>query len=210
VRSSSLRLVFRMLLLALLYVGVASHAMAQPAGGDGAAGAGPGAGPGAAAGGGNGGGSTGPGASGPGPGGGGAGTHSFSGVTGDPDPISAVQAASQAADQAIALCDTRTRRCIADALDDYATALRELAPRLAPEFRDLPIIVERAATKVRTARTKKEAIAAVTNAIAAVHKSIALLKADDPVALRAETRAGSFVIETLQVADDKLEKAVGL
>jgi hypothetical protein len=211
-RSSSLRLVFRMLLLALLYVGVASHAMAQPAGGDGAAGAGPGpgAGPGAAAGGGNGGGSTGPGASGPGPGGGGAGTHSFSSVTGDPDPISAVQAASQAADQAIALCDTRTRRCIADALDDYATALRELAPRLPSEFRDLPIIVERAATKVRTARTKKEAIAAVTNAIAAVHKSIALLKANDPVALRAETRAGSFVIETLQVADDKLEKAVGL
>jgi hypothetical protein len=108
------------------------------------------------------------------------------------------------------LCEEKTRRCIANALDDYATALRAIAPRLPPGFRELPIIVERAATKVRTARTKKEAVAAVTEAIQAVHKSIALLKADDPVALKAETRAGSFVIQTLQVADDKLQKAVGL
>ena len=117
---------------------------------------------------------------------------------------------SQAADQAINLCDTKTRRCIANALDEYATALRAIAPRLPPAFRELPIIVERAATKVRTATTKKEAVAAVTEAIAAVHKSIALLKADDPVALKAETRASSFVIQTLQVADDKLQKAMGL
>ena len=128
----------------------------------------------------------------------------------DPDPVSAVQAVSQEADAAIGLCEAKTRRCIANALDDYATALRAIAPRLPPGFRDLPIIVERAATKVRTARTKKEAVAAVTEAIQAVHKSIALLKADDPVALKAETRAGSFVIQTLQVADDKLQKAVGL
>jgi hypothetical protein len=37
-----------------------------------------------------------------------------------------------------------------------------------------------------------------------------LLKAGDPFALRTETRASSFVIQTLQVANDKLEKAVGL
>lgn len=203
-RSSSLRFVLRILLLALLYVGVASHATAQPAG---AGPGGPGGGGAAAGGGGSAGGG---GGSGGGSGGGGSGTHSFSSFAGDPDPISAVQAASQAAQEAIGLCDAKTLRCIANALDDYATALRALAPRLPPEFRDLPIIVERAATKVRTARTKKEAIAAVTTAIAAVHKSIALLKADDPVALKAETRAGSFVIETLQVADDKLQKAVGL
>jgi hypothetical protein len=196
-RSLSLRLILRIVLFALLSIGVVSHAMAQtganggPAGG-GATGHGSGA------------------PSAPGPSGSGGGGHPTTGFASDPDPIGAVQAASQAADQAIALCDTRTRRCIADALDEYATALRALAPQLPPAFRDLPVIVEQAATRVRTARTKKEAIAAVTSAIQAVHKSIALLKADDPVALRAETRASSFVIQTLQVADDKLEKAVGL
>jgi hypothetical protein len=199
-RSSSLRLVLRIVLFALLSIGVASHAMAQPAGpgapGPGAGGGATGHGPGAP--------------SGPSGSGGGGGGHLTTSFASDPDPIGAVQAASQSADQAIALCDTRTRRCIADALDEYATALRELAPQLPPAFRDLPVIVEQAATRVRTARTKKEAIAAVTSAIQAVHKSIALLKADDPVALRAETRAGSFVIQTLQVADEKLEKAVGL
>jgi hypothetical protein len=44
-------------------------------------------------------------------------------------------------------------------------------------------------------------------AIAAVHKTIALLRADDPVTLKAETREGGFVVETLQVASIKLEKA---
>ena len=193
-RSSSLRLVLRILLLALLCIGVASHAVAQsPAGGPpGPAGHGSGA----------------PAA--PGPSGSGGGGHPTTGFASDPDPISGVQAASQAADEAISRCDTRTRRCIADALDEYATALRALAPQLPPALRDLPVIVEQAATRVRTARTKKEAIAAVTSAIQAVHKSIALLKADDPFALRTETRASSFVIQTLQVADEKLEKAVGL
>jgi len=37
-----------------------------------------------------------------------------------------------------------------------------------------------------------------------------LLKADDPVARRAGTRDGALVVETLRVADNKLEKAVGL
>jgi type II secretory pathway pseudopilin PulG len=120
-------------------------------------------------------------------------------------------AASEAVQQAIENCQaTHTTRCIAEALDDYATALRALAPHLPPELRGLPVIIERAATKVRTARTKKEAIAAVKNAIAEVHKSIALLKADDPVALKTATREGSFVVQTLQVADAKLEKAIGL
>jgi hypothetical protein len=47
-------------------------------------------------------------------------------------------------------------------------------------------------------------------AIDAVHKSIALLKAEDPIAINRATRVGSFVAETLQVADNKLERAVGL
>jgi hypothetical protein len=117
---------------------------------------------------------------------------------------------SDSAEQAVSACDIRMARCIADALDDYATALRALGPLLPREFNDLPVIVERAATKVRTARTKKEAIVAVQSAIAEVHKRIALLRADDPIALTVGTRDGAFVIQTLQVADDKLEKAVGL
>jgi hypothetical protein len=216
-RSSSLHFVLRILLLALLYLGVVSHAMAQTgtgssssSGGSSSGGSSGGSSSGGSSGGSSSGGGGSSSSSGGGSSSGGAGTHSPTSVTSDPDPVSAVQAASQAADAAIGLCEEKTRRCIANALDDYATALRALAPRLPPEFRELPIIVERAATKVRTARTKKEAVAAVTDAIAAVHKSIALLKADDPVALRAETRAGSLVIETLQVADDKLQKAVGL
>jgi hypothetical protein len=131
-------------------------------------------------------------------------------LAGHPDPVALVQTASQATEQAVDLCDMQAARCIADALDDFATALRDLAPQLPPEFRNLPVIVETAATRVRTARTKKEAIRALTNAIAEVQKSIALLRADDPITLKAETREGTFVVETLQVADDKLEKALGL
>jgi hypothetical protein len=145
--------------------------------------------------------------SGSGPGGGG---HAPPGAPGAPDGGASVQSVSQTAEQAVGLCDIHTPRCIADALDDYATALRALGPLLPREFNDLPAIVERAATKVRTARTKKEAISAVQSAIAEVHKRIALLRADDPVTLKVGTRDGAFVIQTLQVADDKLEKAVGL
>jgi hypothetical protein len=150
-----------------------------------------------------------------GPGGGGAagggtsGGHTRSAPPGDPEPTVSIQAASQAAQQAIDVCDIHTPRCIADALDEYAAALRALAPRLPPELRNLPVIVQRAATRVRAAKTKTEAIAAVKDAIVAVHKSIALLKAEDPT-FRAAEREGAFVTQTLQVADAKLEKAMGL
>jgi hypothetical protein len=38
----------------------------------------------------------------------------------------------------------------------------------------------------------------------------ALLKADDPIIVKAETRDRAFVAATLQVAQEKLEKAAGL
>jgi hypothetical protein len=63
---------------------------------------------------------------------------------------------------------------------------------------------------VRSAKTKRAAVSALRIAITAVHKSIALLRADDPLTLKVETREGSFVAETLQAADTKLERAVGL
>jgi hypothetical protein len=78
------------------------------------------------------------------------------------------------------------------------------------DLRGLPAIVSRAAHSVRIARTRAEATKAIKIAIAEVHKTIALLKADDPAELKAATRDGSFVAETLMVADGKLEKAVGL
>ena len=123
---------------------------------------------------------------------------------------SSIKSITRGAEPAIDECDNRDFRCIADVLDNYAAALREIAPQLPPAMRNLPDIVARAARRVRVARTRQEAIQAVKVAIDAVRKSIALLKADDPVALNRATRAGSFVAETLQVADNKLEKAVGL
>src|SRR5579863_9437421 len=100
------------------------------------------------------------------------------------------------------------RWCVADALDAYADSLRDLA--LPAPLRGLPEIVARAAHRVRVARTSAEATKAIKTAIAEVHKEISLLKADDPSSLTAEIRAGSFVAETLEVADNDLERAIGL
>ena len=115
---------------------------------------------------------------------------------------------TRAAEAAISTCSDDDPRCIADALDAYAEALRRLP--LPPELKHLPDVVARAAHQVRAAKTKAQAVKAIKAAIAEVHKTISLLKADDPVTLKAETRTGAFVAETLAVADNKLEKAVGL
>jgi hypothetical protein len=129
-----------------------------------------------------------------------------------PDGTSAVKSVTRSAERAISTCpdDSNSERCIADALDAYADALRNLSPSLPPDLQELPDIVSRAAREVRQAKTKAQAVKAVKIAIAEVHKTISLLKADDPVVLKVETREGAFVAETLEVADNKLEKAVGL
>jgi hypothetical protein len=85
-----------------------------------------------------------------------------------------------------------------------------LAPNLPPQLRSLPAIVAKAAKKVRAAKSTAEAVRAVKSAIAQVHKTISLLKADDSATRQTVTRDGALVVETLQVASDKLEKAVGL
>jgi hypothetical protein len=102
------------------------------------------------------------------------------------------------------------RSCVGDALDEYAAGLAQLRDNLPPQLAGLPDIVANAAQKVRAAKTKRQAAQAVKAAIGAVRKTIALLRADDPVVLAAQTREGNLVAETLQVADNKLEKAVGL
>ena len=43
-----------------------------------------------------------------------------------------------------------------------------------------------------------------------VHKSIELLKASEPTVREVGAREGAFVVETLEVATVKLEKATGL
>ena len=201
-RPSHRCIVLRVALVALLCGGVVASSMAQSAAGGGAGTGGGAAGAGAGGGAGTGGG-----------GNSGGGSRASAGMFSTTDPgvvASTVKALSRGAQDAIDACDFYTTRCVADALDNYAAALRRIAPRLPPPLRSLPDIVAKAATRVRIARTKDEAIRAVRNAIAEVHKSIALLKADDPITLKAETREGAFVVDTLQVADDKLERAVGL
>jgi hypothetical protein len=155
-----------------------------------------------------------------GPGAGASGGGGAGGGNGGPPPPSAVysegeqghgvKALSRSAQAQIGQCAQDDQLCVADALDAYAAALRNLSPPLPPQLRSLPEIVSRAAKRVRQAKTKTQATAAIKIAIAEVHKTISLLKADDPIIIKAETRQGAFVAETLAVAEDKLEKASGL
>ena len=171
-------------LLACLCVDLltAEHAQARaPGGAAGGAGAGTG-GTGAGTGGtgsGTGGTGSGTGGTGAGTGGTGAGTGGAGGGTGatgggsgggprpspheDPgDPTQTVETISRQAQSAVDACGyDEPRRCIADALDGYAAALRRIAPRLDPRLRGLPNIVAGAAARVRAARTNAEAIRAV-------------------------------------------------
>ncbi len=121
-----------------------------------------------------------------------------------------LEALSQRAQSAIAACADGARGCVADALDNYAAALQEMAPLLPPQLQNLPGIVATAAGKVRVSKTRREAVQAVRSAIEAVHKDIALLKADDPIERAAGTREGELVAATFEVARIKLEKAIGL
>lgn len=106
--------------------------------------------------------------------------------------------------------NAEVRSCVGDALEKYAAGLAPLKDKLSPQLADLPDIVATAAHRVREAKTKKQAVQAVKAAIGAVHKTIALLRADNSLTLAARTREGTLVAETLQVAQNKLEKAVGL
>jgi hypothetical protein len=129
------------------------------------------------------------------------------------DVVARLQDAATLAGQAIDQCQvnqTTVPPCVADALDAFADALEELAPEMPPQLRTLPGVVRTAARKVRAAKSKREAIAAIKTAIAQVHKSIELLKAGDPTMREVGAREGAFVVQTLEVATVKLEKATGL
>ncbi len=126
------------------------------------------------------------------------------GVAGDD-----VKALSRATESYIRNCGCATRDCIANALDKYAEALAQVAPRLPPQLQDAPNVVAQAARRVRAARTKAEALHALHDAIAIIHKDVELVRAEDPDHPRL-TRGGDFVAETLNVASLALEKGGGL
>jgi hypothetical protein len=144
----------------------------------------------------------------------GAGGGQFGQAPGAPGLTSAdPKRATRSAELALSHCSggfAGERQCVADALEAYAQALRELSPSLSPPLQGLPEIVSRAAQQVRAAKTREAAVRAIKIAIGEVRKTISLIRADDLGQFNAETRAGAFVAETLEVADNKLEKAVGL
>jgi hypothetical protein len=131
-------------------------------------------------------------------------------ATADEEVGRLVEGISAQAESTLNACWLDTPDCVADALDRYAAALQQIAPRLPPALRSLPGIVATAARKARAARSPQEAVLILRHAIAQVHKSIALLRADEPMVPEAATRAGGLVVATLQVAQDRLERAVGL
>jgi hypothetical protein len=120
-----------------------------------------------------------------------------------------VKTLSRATESYIRNCGCATQACIADALDKYAEALAQVAPRLPPQLQDEANVVAQAARRVRAARTKAEALHALHDAIAIIHKDVELVRAEDPDHPRL-TRGGDFVAETLNVASLALEKGGGL
>jgi hypothetical protein len=106
--------------------------------------------------------------------------------------------------------DLKRLHCVSDVLTVYADELQETAPLLPQKMRTIPAVLKTAAKKVAAAKTKAEAVSAVATATAEVHKTLALLKADDPVLRSVGTREGAQIAQTLDVAEQKLQKAVGL
>jgi len=100
--------------------------------------------------------------------------------------------------------------CVGDVLTVYADKLETVAPILPERLRSIPAVLRATAKKVRAAKTKAEAASAIATATTEVHKVIALLKADDPVIRSTATRETGQITQTLALADEKLEKAVGL
>ena len=126
------------------------------------------------------------------------------------DAGDAVKALSKATQSYIRDCGCTSQACIADALDEYAAALAQVAPGLPPQLQNSAAIVATAARRVRVARTKTEAVKALHDAIAAIHKDITLVRAEDPDNYQRQTRGGDFIVETLSVATLSLETGGGL
>jgi hypothetical protein len=81
---------------------------------------------------------------------------------------------------------------------------------LPKELQEAPVVVARAARRVRFAKTKAEAITALNQAAALIHKDIALVSAGDSDMQQLRTRSAAFVVDTLDVASLALEKGGAL
>ena len=120
------------------------------------------------------------------------------------DPEAALRALSKAMTSYCERCSDPTLESLSAALEKYAAALRLVAPRLPPQLRNLPDIVEQAARKVRSARSISEAVGALSTAIQAVNKDIALLRAENPDTAPAKSHVGVEVGATLEQVKIKL------
>ena len=126
------------------------------------------------------------------------------------DPKTALLALATGMEKLFQSCQNVTPSTIATALDAYAARLEILAPQLPPQLRSLPAIIERAAQRIRAAKTPQEAVGAVISAIAEVHKAIALLRAGNPDMATIAATARQSVDATLQSARVSLLRAASL
>jgi len=126
------------------------------------------------------------------------------------DPDQALRAISQSLENYFKHCQNPTQTTIANALDEYAAKLQVLAPRLPPALRNVPAIVAESARRVRAARTRSEAVAALRQTVAAVHKEIALVLSEDPETRSREVRDGDVIAGALGGANVALVNSGGL
>lgn len=104
-----------------------------------------------------------------------------------------------------------TQNCVADALEKFSRGLGSVtrAPGSVTPIA-IPTLRE-AAKKIRKARNKREARAAIAAAVPVIRKSINLIMAgDEDTTYRLQVRQRSLVIKSLSVADDVLVKATGI
>jgi hypothetical protein len=104
-------------------------------------------------------------------------------------------------------------RCIATAMAIFANDLEKPEVALPESTQPAPEIIRTAARRVLNAPDRETARAAVAEAVVEVKKTIALIKAEEPVFATLadmQTRQGNIIAEGLEVAEAKLERAVGL
>jgi hypothetical protein len=129
-----------------------------------------------------------------------------------------IESASQAFTNDVDRCDVNLpaevfHDCIADAMEKYATALESPRVVLPEVMQPAPQIIRRAAAKVRAAPTRRAARAAVTEAVREVRQRIALIRAEEPafrIVAEVQTEQATTIAESLEVAEAKLERAIGL
>jgi hypothetical protein len=103
--------------------------------------------------------------------------------------------------------------CIATAMTIFADDLEKPEVALPEPTQPAPQIIRTAARKVRDAPDRETARAAVAEAVVEVRETIELIRADEPVFATLadmQTRQGDIIVAGLEVAEAKLERAVGL